>query len=141
MSVCGNEAVEGMARDRTRFAAQARARATNRPLTGIDGRLPQARRRRDIYRAIMDSLGNPDDVLVRAQVLHAAELIVAVEEQRRRATLGESVDLNGLVRLSNLADRALRKLKAPSPKTPFLAERVPSLGELVERARQPGVQA
>jgi hypothetical protein len=59
----------------------------------------------------MATLGNPEDGLLQAQCLHAAELQVAVEVQRHKAAKGEDVDLNGLVRLVNVADRAAERIR------------------------------
>jgi hypothetical protein len=89
-----------------------RSRLTNGKLRGrVNGNSAAGRRIRDIYRALMRELDNPTDTLIAAKVLHAAELCVAVEAQRLRAARGEDVNLDALVRLSNAADRAVRRLR------------------------------
>ena len=44
-------------------------------------------------------MGNPADPISQANALHAAELAVAVEQQRLTAARGEAVDIDALVRL------------------------------------------
>jgi hypothetical protein len=90
---------------------KSRSLTTNRPLhKRLNGNTAAGRRVRDLYRAFIGSMGNPTDTLSQANALHAAELAVAVEQQRLAAARGEPVDLNALVRLSNLADRAVGRL-------------------------------
>jgi len=55
-------------------------------------------------------MGNPEDPISQASALNAAELAVAVEQVRLSAARGEVVDVDQLVRLSNLADRAAKRL-------------------------------
>jgi hypothetical protein len=55
-------------------------------------------------------MGNPTDAISQANALNAAELAVAVELARLSAARGEAVDVDQLVRLSNLADRAAKRL-------------------------------
>jgi hypothetical protein len=88
-----------------------RSRTTNKPLRGrVSGNSSAGRRVRDLYRGFMAGIGNPTDTITQARALHAAELCVAVEAQRLRACRGEDVNLDALVRLSNAADRAVRRL-------------------------------
>jgi hypothetical protein len=87
-----------------------RAKITNKPLLRWNGNTAAGKRVRDIYQSLAVQIGSPSDPYQQTAILTAAELIVATEEQRRRAALGEPVDLNALVRVSNLADRAVRKL-------------------------------
>ena len=65
---------------------------------------------RDLYRAFLAGISNPTDLIVQANALNAAELTCALEQLRLAAARGEAVDINALVRLSNLADRATRRL-------------------------------
>ena len=90
--------------------AMNRSRITNKPIARWKGNTSEGRRVRDLYRALMHKLGNPADMIMQARVMHAAELYVAVEAQRLRAVRGEDVNLDALVRLSNAADRAVRRL-------------------------------
>src|SRR5262245_47936357 len=88
-----------------------RSRTTNRPLhKRVNGNTAAGRRVRDLYRAFLERMGNPADPISQANALNAAELAVAVEQQRLAAARGEPVDIDALVRLSNLADRATKRL-------------------------------
>ena len=68
-------------------------------------------------------MGDPADTIVQANVLNAAELVVAVEQARLAAARGEAVDIDALVRLSNLADRAVRRLGIKAIEAPRLTIR------------------
>jgi hypothetical protein len=84
---------------------------TNRPLhRRANGNSAIGRRVRDLYRAFMARLDNPTDLISQASVLNAAELTVALEQQRLAAARGEPVDLTQLVKLSNLVARTTRML-------------------------------
>jgi hypothetical protein len=116
-----------------------RSRLTNDPLrVRADGRTPQGRRLRDLFRSYMVGLNNPVDPATQASVLAAAELMVAAEAARARLLAGQG-DVDQVVRLENLSGRAVRKLgirlgsaSAPAP-TPaeYLARRA------AERAGKP----
>jgi hypothetical protein len=87
-----------------------RAALTNDPLrVRADGRTPQGRRIRDLYRGWHVAMGSPTDPTVQALILAAAELTVA-SEAARAALLAGAGDVDQLVRLENLASRATRKL-------------------------------
>jgi hypothetical protein len=113
--------------------ATTRSQITNRPLRlrGLDGRSGSGRRRRDLIEAFAEALGGRQglsDVRM-IDVRRAAELVAVAEEARAEALKqgGASVDLNTLVKLEGMADRATRKLgiKAPDkPAAPSLAEHV-----------------
>jgi hypothetical protein len=91
--------------------SRTRSAMTNRPLhKRANGNSAIGRRVRDLYRAFMARLGNPADPISQARVLNAAELTVALEQQRLAAARGEPVDLTQLVKLSNLVARTLRAL-------------------------------
>src|SRR4051812_27381942 len=107
--------------------ATCRAATTNRPLRGrLSGNTSAGRRVRDLYLTFVERMGQPSDPLSQAACLHAAELAVAVEQQRLAAARGDAVDVDGLVRLSNLAARAVRALgiadRKPAPTGPTLKE-------------------
>jgi hypothetical protein len=87
-----------------------RSRTTNKPLRRANGNTACGRRVRDLYRAFLQHMGNPSDPISQANALHAAELAVAVEQARLAAARGEACDVDALVRLSNLADRAVKRL-------------------------------
>jgi hypothetical protein len=91
-----------------------RAALTNNPLrVRADGRTPQGRRIRDLFRAWHAAMGCPGDATVQATILAAAELMVAAEAARA-ALLAGTGDIDQVVRLENLASRAVRKLGAKS---------------------------
>lgn len=84
---------------------------TNDPLAArTDRNTARGRRIADLFRGYMAALGDPSDAITQANVLTAAELKVAAEDARRRLLNGEGVEVDGLVRLENLAHRAERKL-------------------------------
>jgi hypothetical protein len=104
-----------------------RAALTNNPLRArADGRTPDGRRIRDLFRSYLAALGNPSDPATQAAVLAAAELIVAAEAARARLLAdGSGADIDQVVRLENLAGRALKRLAikpGAGPKPPSLAE-------------------
>jgi len=102
-----------------------RARATNDP-TKITGHSASARRARDLVVALFDELGEPPSVVQAAAIRRAASLMATAEDMRGRALRGEDVDVTALVKLENLADRAVRGLKLKrGGKTPMpLRERL-----------------
>jgi hypothetical protein len=116
-----------------------RAALTNDPLrVRADGRTPQGRRTRDLYRSYFDAIGRPGNPAIQASVLAAAELMVAAERARAEFLAGRG-DVEQIVRLENLAARSVRRLGikagaavAPPP-TPaeYLARRA------AERAGKP----
>jgi hypothetical protein len=90
---------------------------TNNPLVRADGRSAQGRRVRDLFRSYCSQLGNPTDAATQAGVLAAAELIVAAEAARANLLAGRG-DINAVVRVENLAARALRRLDLGKPVAP-----------------------
>lgn len=96
---------------------------TNKPLRRANGNTANGRRVRDLYRAFLERMGDPAYTIVQANVLNAAELVVAVEQARLAAARGEAVDIDALVRLSNLADRAVRRLGIKAIEAPRLTIR------------------
>jgi hypothetical protein len=86
-----------------------RSRVTNDPMARHRGKSADARRVRDLYLSYMGDLGNPVNAAVQARVAKAAELVVAAEIARAKLIEGGG-DANQLVRLENLADRAVRSL-------------------------------
>ena len=118
-------------RDRAASAgrpARCRSATTNRPLAGrTSQRTAAGRRVADLFRAFLAAMNNPVDPISQANALGAAELAVAVEQQRLRAARGDNVDVDALVRLSNLADRAAKRLnlsRRREPSTAPLRERL-----------------
>jgi hypothetical protein len=116
-----------------------RAAVTNDPLrVRADGRTPQGRRTRDLYRSYFDAIGRPGNPAMQASVLAAAELMVAAERARAEFLAGRG-DVEQIVRLENLAARSVRRLgieagaAVAAPLTPaeYLARRA------AERAGKP----
>jgi hypothetical protein len=116
-----------------------RAAVTNDPLrVRADGRTPQGKRIRDLYRSYWDAIGRPSNPAIQAAVLAASELMVAAEGARAEFLAGRG-DIEQIVRLENLAARAVRRLgikpdaAVPTPQTPaeYLARRT------AERAGKP----
>jgi hypothetical protein len=106
-----------------------RSRMTNRPLAGrANGNTREGRRLRDLFQSYIAALSNPSDPATQAAVLAAAELTVAAEAARARLLAGDG-DIDSVVRIENLAARALRRLNIkPASKPP-----VPSLREYLAR--------
>jgi hypothetical protein len=109
--------------DRNSTAPRWRSRMTKKPVAvRANQNTRRGRRLADLYRALMDRIGNPIDVMMQADVLRAVELRIAAEDLRAKVLAGEPCEPDALVRLENLASRAERRLgKAPN-KTPSLAE-------------------
>lgn len=91
-----------------------RARATNDPMKRHRGKTADARRVKDLFLSYMQALGNPQNAIIQAKAAKAAELMVAAENLRAKLISGDG-DANQLVRLENLADRAVRGLALPEP--------------------------
>jgi hypothetical protein len=109
-----------------------RAALTNDPLRGrADGRTPQGRRIRDLFRAFSSGMGSPSDPATQAAILAAAELVVAAERARAKV-LDDGGDVEQLIRLENLAARATRRLGMK----PNCQQRPPSLSEHLARRAQ-----
>jgi hypothetical protein len=87
-----------------------RARATNRPLSRVRQSTAAGRRVADLFRSYLDGMIDRSCV-AQADALRAAELVVAAEEARTKLFAGNG-DANGVVRMENLAARAVRKLAA-----------------------------
>jgi hypothetical protein len=102
-----------------------RSRTTTHPLVArTDGHTKQGKRIRDLYRAFMNRIGDPTDPIAQSAALTAAELTFAAEACRAKvlADAGDAALADSLVRLTNLADRAERRLskhKATKTKTPL----------------------
>jgi hypothetical protein len=86
---------------------------------------------RDLYRAYLQHVANPDDVC-RAQVLAAAELVCAAENERSKLLAGQG-DVEQVVRLENLANRAVRRLGIKRTERPPLTIREQLIAEAKAR--------
>jgi hypothetical protein len=91
---------------------QVRSRITNSPLARANGNTAEGRRLRDLMRAYTAALGNPTDPGTQAEIIRAAELVVAAEAARAAylAKPGDPSMLDPVIRLENLSARALRRL-------------------------------
>jgi hypothetical protein len=87
---------------------------------GLDGRTFAARRISELAQTYTAALGGTDavDAMQREMVLKAAQLTVAAEEMRRRSLKGEAVDVASLVKLENLAGRAVKALNLNGKRKP-----------------------
>jgi hypothetical protein len=83
----------------------------------IDGRLTAARRVKELTAAFLDQLPVADATTL-AAVKKAAELVAVAEGLRRKALLGEVVDMLALVRVENLAQRAIVALNLDRKREP-----------------------
>ena len=106
---------------RRRPATAHRSAATNDPLIGrANGNTARGRRLRDLYRGLIARLGNDPDVVVQADALEVAELMVACEDIR--ADLAgkplQANEVNALTRLQSTAARAKRSLLKSAPAKP-----------------------
>jgi hypothetical protein len=94
-------------------------------VAGLDGRRRAAKRLRVIAADIEGQLPAPLTAAMRAMVKRASELALAAEMARGQLVRGEAVDVVALVRLENLAGRALRDLhnragaRGPAPVESF----------------------
>jgi hypothetical protein len=80
------------------------------PLRGrVNGRTPRGRRIRRLFTGYMKGL-DPNDVVATSSALRAAELATTSEDVRSRVMAGELELSDTLVRVSNLLDRAERRL-------------------------------
>ena len=98
----------------------------------VDGRRREARRLRQLIAGLMHQLtdgANASPLLIE-RVTRAAELCVLAEAARARA-LRDGGDLNDIVRLENLTQRALKLLAIP----PARKDRAPGLQEYLQGAR------
>jgi len=88
---------------------------TNNPVRArTNGRSAEGRRVRDLFRSFAEKLGNSNDVGTQAMILAAAELVTAAERARRDHLDGR-LALTEVVRVENLAARALRRIKLDKP--------------------------
>jgi hypothetical protein len=109
-----------------------RAAMTNDPLrVRADGRTPQGRRTRDLYRSYFDAVGRPSNPAIQASVLAAAELMVAAERARAEFLAGRG-DVEQIARSVRRLGIKAGAAPAPPP-TPaeYLARRA------AERAGKP----
>jgi hypothetical protein len=102
-----------------------RSRRTNNPNHGGVSRNSAAGRRvRDLLHAFLKAMGDPDDVVLQANALRAAELMTAAEIARHKLLSGIG-DADQVLRLEGAAGRAVRALninRKREPAGPILAD-------------------
>jgi hypothetical protein len=86
-----------------------RSRITNDPTSRANQDTAAGRRLADMIRGFLAEMGNPRSPVAQADAIRAAELTVAAENARAKLLKGDG-DGNAVVRLENLATRAVRKL-------------------------------
>jgi hypothetical protein len=86
-----------------------RSRKTNDVFSGLSKNTTGGRRIADLLRGFLRAMGNPDDTVLQANALRAAELTTAAECARAKLLVGEA-DADQVVRLEGMADRAVRRL-------------------------------
>jgi hypothetical protein len=92
--------------------SKTRSALSNGTLRGrLKGNSAAGRRVRDLYRAFLANMADNQNEIEQAHALNAAELMVALEQQRVAAARGDDVDVDQLVRLSNLVGRAVKRLR------------------------------
>jgi hypothetical protein len=90
--------------------ADCRSRITNNPLRRANGNTAEGRRIRDLARAYLAQVENPNDPIVQADVIAAAENKALAEAMRLRALRGEEIDHAVLGQVENRARRAEARL-------------------------------
>lgn len=116
--------------------ASQRSRVTNDPVRRQKGTTAAGRRLRDLYLGYLAALGNPTDIVAQTNCLKAAELVQAAEDARAALLAGKG-DANAVVRLENLADRAVRRLGLP----PAGEQRLTLRERLAAKADAPSISA
>lgn len=86
-----------------------RSRVSNDPFTRNNAGTARGRRVNDLLRSYLRAMSNRSNCFAQADALRAAELMVAAEEARAKLLAGDG-DADAVVRLENLAARAVRKL-------------------------------
>jgi hypothetical protein len=86
-----------------------RSRTTNDPTSRANQDTAAGRRLADLIRGFLAEMGNPRSPVAQADAIRAAELTVAAEDARAKLLAGDG-DANAVVRIENLATRAVRKL-------------------------------
>jgi hypothetical protein len=81
-------------------------------LRGVNGNSIGSRRYREVAMALADELGGPDKLTEASKIFvrQVAGLTVRVEALQAKVVAGEDVDLEQLVRLSNVLGRTFSRL-------------------------------
>ncbi len=87
------------------------------------------RRRRDLIGMFVAAIGGPVADSRMISIIRAADLVAAAETQRAISLRGQPVDVASLVKLENLASRAVKLLGLPSEAN----KATPTLGDLLRQ--------
>jgi hypothetical protein len=117
-----------------------RSATTNGPMRRISGNTAAGRRLRDLYGAFLQHMSNPAGTIAQANALNAAELTVAAENARAELLAGVG-DIEQIVRLENLANRAVRRLGLRRTEVPQLSIREQLIAEAEARAEAEAADA
>jgi hypothetical protein len=120
-----------------------RSRTTNDPTSRANQDTARGRRLADLIRGFLAEMGNPRSPVAQADAIRAAELTVAAEDARAKLLAGDG-DANAVVRIENLAGRAVRKLglgerQNDTKPTPSVADYVRQ--KAAEKAKTTGAAA
>jgi hypothetical protein len=108
-------------------------------LESLDGRTRASQRAHALMRSFAADLGGKLSAAQRLAVRHAAMMVAIAEDAATKQLSGEGVDIDQLVRISNLARRAVGDLHLP---TADKLSQGPSLAEhLAMRAREKAASA
>lgn len=78
----------------------------------VDGRTKEAKRYAGLIRDLAKHVEDPDNPIVRAQLVGAALLVMEQEALAHKVAAGHAVDPDDTVRLHNACERALKRLGA-----------------------------
>jgi hypothetical protein len=112
---------------------QQRSRVTNSVYRAlrIDGRSPEARRARDVLKALVDEFGQGDELRLRELL----SLRLSHEQLQRRVAAGDAEALDALVRTSNVIARVERDLRRRKAARAAMTPPVHSLENIIARHR------
>lgn len=110
---------------------QRRAKVTNNLFRalGVDGRSPEARRARDVLRALVDEFGPADELRLRELL----SLRLSHEQLQRRVAAGDAEALDALVRTSNVIARVERDLRRRKAARAAMTPQPNSLQSIIAR--------
>lgn len=112
---------------------QQRSRVTNSVYRAlrIDGRSPEARRARDVLKALVDEFGQGDELRLRELL----SLRLSHEQLQRRVAAGDAEALDALVRTSNVIARVERDLRRRKAARAAMTPPAHSLESIIARHR------
>jgi hypothetical protein len=84
-------------------------------LETLDGRTRASQRAHALMRSFAADLGHKLTAAQRLAIRHAAMMVAIAEDAAAKQLSGEAIDLDGLVRIQNLARRCVLDLHLPQP--------------------------